>query len=58
MRYSKLLLKLSPLRSLQEDVFEEIFFGGLIGTVQIETVVPILLRMEDSELTQYLNCEN
>ena len=57
-RYSKLLLKLSPLRSLQEDVFEEIFFGGLIGNVQIETVVPILLQMEESELIQYLNCEN
>ena len=58
MRYSKLLLKLSPLRSLQEDVFEEIFFGGLIGNVQIETVVPILLNMEESELMQYLNREN
>lgn len=57
-RYSKLLLRLSPLRSLQEDVFEEIFFGGLIGNVQIETVIPILLKMGDNELQQYLKCEN
>jgi len=53
-RYSKILLRLSPLRSLHEDVFEEIFFGGLIGNVQVETVVPILLKMNDNELLQYL----
>ena len=57
-RYSKLLLRLSPLRSLQDDVFEEVFFGGLIGSVQIETVIPILLKMEHSELQQYLTSQN
>lgn len=44
-RFSKLLLRLSPLRSLQSDVIEEIFFSGLIGNVQIHTVIPDLLRM-------------
>ena len=33
-RFSKLLLRLSPLRSLQCDVIEEIFFTGLIGNIQ------------------------
>ena len=53
-RYSKLLLRLSPLRSLQQDVLEEIFFGGLIGNVQIDTVIPTLLNMEQGELNQLL----
>ena len=30
-RFSKLLLRLSPLRSVVPDVIEEIFFTGLIG---------------------------
>ena len=54
-RYSKLLLRLSPLRSLQQDVLEEIFFGGLIGNVQIDTVIPILLNMKQEELKQFLD---
>ena len=53
-RYSKLLLRLSPLRSLQQDVLEEIFFGGLIGNVQIDAVIPILLNMNQQELRQFL----
>merc|ERR1719445_922091 len=53
-RYSKLLLSLSPLRSLQQDVLEEIFFGGLIGNVQIDTVIPTLLNMNQAELNQLL----
>jgi len=53
-RYSKLLLRLSPLRSLQQEVLEEIFFGGLIGNVQIDTVIPILLNMQQEELRQFL----
>ena len=57
-RYSKILLRLSPLRSLQEDVFEELFFGGLIGNVQIETVIPILLKMSNSSLQEYLKDQN
>lgn len=44
-RFSKLLLRLSPLRSLQSDVIEEVFFSGLIGNVQINTVIPHLLNI-------------
>jgi Asp-tRNA(Asn)/Glu-tRNA(Gln) amidotransferase C subunit len=48
-RFSDLLLRLSPLRSLQPDVLEELFFAGLIGNVQINSVVPYILKMEASE---------
>jgi hypothetical protein len=40
---------LSPLRSIQPDVLEELFFAGLIGNVQIDSVVPYILKMESSE---------
>ncbi len=48
-RFTSLLLRLSPLRSLQPDVLEELFFAGLIGNVQIDSVVPYILKMESSE---------
>ena len=48
-RFSDLLLRLSPLRSLQPDILEELFFAGLIGNVQIDSVVPYILKMEASE---------
>eukprot|EP00096_Caligus_rogercresseyi_P009714 TRINITY_DN334_c0_g2_i1.p1 TRINITY_DN334_c0_g2~~TRINITY_DN334_c0_g2_i1.p1 ORF type:complete len:681 (-),score=179.54 TRINITY_DN334_c0_g2_i1:445-2487(-) len=48
-RFSNLLLRLSPLRSLQPDILEELFFAGLIGNVQIDSVVPYILKMEASE---------
>jgi len=50
-RFSKLLLRLSPLRSLQCDVIEEIFFTGLIGNIQIDTIIPHLLQMNIDEYT-------
>ena len=52
-RFSKLLIRLSSLRSIQPDVLEEIFFSGLIGNVQIETVIPFALTMDraDHKLT-------
>ena len=53
-RLSKLLLRLPPLRAVQPDVLEEIFFGGLVSNVQIETVLPCLLTMKAEELEQYL----
>ena len=45
-RFSDLLLRLSPLRSLQPDVLEELFFPGLIGKVNIDSVVPYILKMK------------
>lgn len=45
-RFSKLLLRLSPLRSIQAEILEELFFSGLIGNVQIESVIPYALNMD------------
>ena len=51
-RFSRLLLRLSPLRSIQPDILEELFFAGLIGNVQIDTVIPFILNMEPEEYKQ------
>jgi len=49
-RFPRLLLCLAPLRSLQPDLLEELFFSGLIGSVQIDSVIPYILNMQ---LTEY-----
>lgn len=51
LRLSKLLLKLNTLRSLDPDLIEELFFSNLIGTVQIENVIPHILKLGN-------NCSN
>ncbi|KAJ8986299.1 hypothetical protein NQ317_010011 [Molorchus minor] len=44
-RFPKLLLRLPPLRALEPNILEELFFTGLIGQVQIDSVIPYILRM-------------
>lgn len=44
-RFSKLLLRLPPLRAFEAQVIEELFFSAQLGPVQIESVVPYILRM-------------
>ena len=48
-RVAKLLLRLPPLQTLQASVMEELFFAGLIGNVQIDSIIPYILRMETAE---------
>ena len=48
-RFHRLLFHLPLLRSLQPDVIEELFFAALIGTVHIESVIPFILRMNETE---------
>ncbi|RWS08298.1 nuclear receptor subfamily 2 group C member 2-like protein [Dinothrombium tinctorium] len=48
-RFSKLLLRLIPLRSLLPSITEELFFSGLIGNVQIDSIIPYILKMDSSE---------
>lgn len=50
-RYSKLLLRLMPLRSLMPSITEELFFSSLVGNVQIESIIPYILKMDSSEFT-------
>jgi len=49
-RFSKLLLRLLPLRSILATITEELFFSGLIGNVQIDSIIPYILKMDSSEL--------
>lgn len=50
-RFPKLLLRLPALRSLQPSITEELFFSGLIGNVQIDSIIPYILKMDSSEYT-------
>uniref|UniRef100_A0A8C5PYM1 Nuclear receptor subfamily 2 group C member 1 n=1 Tax=Leptobrachium leishanense TaxID=445787 RepID=A0A8C5PYM1_9ANUR len=48
-RLSRLLLRLPALRLMSAAVTEELFFAGLIGNVQIDSIIPYILRMETSD---------
>uniref|UniRef100_H2ZB47 Nuclear receptor n=2 Tax=Ciona savignyi TaxID=51511 RepID=H2ZB47_CIOSA len=50
-RTSLLLLSLPSLRSLNSSITEEIFFAGLIGNVQIDSIIPYILKMETGEFS-------
>ena len=50
-RYSRLLLRLIPLRSLLPSLTEDLFFSGLIGNVQIDSIIPYILKMDANEFT-------
>ena len=53
-RFPRLLLLLSPLRSLHADTLEDLFFSGLIGNIQIDSVIPYILKMEPREYQNHL----
>ncbi|CAF1640892.1 unnamed protein product, partial [Adineta ricciae] len=44
-RLGRLLLKLPSLAELDTSIIEEIFFVGLIGSVQIHKIIPCILKM-------------
>ncbi|XP_037926130.1 nuclear hormone receptor HR78 isoform X1 [Hermetia illucens] len=44
-RCSKILLRLMQLRSLESSLIEELFFSNLIGHVQIEYMIPYILKL-------------
>ncbi|XP_033646802.1 orphan steroid hormone receptor 2-like isoform X2 [Asterias rubens] len=48
-RFGKLLLRLPALRLLNPGIMEELFFAGLIGNVQIDSIIPYILRMETTD---------
>ena len=53
-RFPRLLLLLSPLRSLHGDTLEDLFFSGLIGNIQIDSVIPYILKMEPKQYQNHL----
>lgn len=38
-------MRLPPLRALDPQVLEELFFGGLMGSVQVDSVIPYILQL-------------
>lgn len=48
-RLSKLLVRLPALRLISATVTEELFFAGLIGNVQIDSIIPYILKMETTD---------
>ena len=48
-RLASLLLRLPSLRIISPQVMEELFFAGLIGNVQIDSIIPYILRMEPTQ---------
>uniref|UniRef100_A0A8C2XRW7 Nuclear receptor subfamily 2, group C, member 1 n=1 Tax=Cyclopterus lumpus TaxID=8103 RepID=A0A8C2XRW7_CYCLU len=47
--YRSLLLRLPALRLISAAVTEELFFAGLIGNVQIDSIIPYILKMESTD---------
>ncbi|CAF3387205.1 unnamed protein product [Rotaria socialis] len=45
LRLGRLLLKLSSLAEIDTSIIEEIFFVGLIGSVQISKIIPCIFKM-------------
>lgn len=50
-RILKLLLKINILRALEPDLIEDLFFTNLIGSVQIGSVIPHILKLGGSSLS-------
>ncbi|XP_022527092.2 nuclear receptor subfamily 2 group C member 1 [Astyanax mexicanus] len=48
-RLSKLLLRLPALRLMSAAITEELFFAGLIGNVQIDSIIPYILKMDSTD---------
>ncbi|XP_064632538.1 orphan steroid hormone receptor 2-like isoform X2 [Lineus longissimus] len=53
-KFAKLLLRVPSLRSVNPSVMEEVFFAGLIGNIQIDSIIPYVLRMETAEYNTQL----
>ncbi|CAF5182733.1 unnamed protein product, partial [Rotaria magnacalcarata] len=45
LRLGRLLLKLPSLAEIDTSIVEEIFFVGLIGSVQISKIIPCIFKM-------------
>ncbi|TRY58403.1 hypothetical protein DNTS_018487 [Danionella cerebrum] len=48
-RLSRLLVHLPALRLISAALTEELFFAGLIGNVQIDSIIPYILKMESTD---------
>lgn len=53
-RVARLVLRLLPLKTFVANTMEELFFAGLIGNVQIDNIIPYILRMETAEYNLHM----
>lgn len=53
-RVARLLLRLVPLKTFIATTMEELFFAGLIGNVQIDNIIPYILKMETAEYNLHM----
>ncbi|XP_050314556.1 nuclear receptor subfamily 2 group C member 1 [Anthonomus grandis grandis] len=44
-RFARLLLRLPPLRAMEPTILEELFFVGLVGQIQVDSIIPYILTM-------------
>ncbi|CAH1121207.1 unnamed protein product [Ceutorhynchus assimilis] len=49
-RFARLLLRLPPLRALEPTLLEELFFAGLIGQIQVDNIIPYILKMDPNSV--------
>lgn len=57
-RLGKLLLRLPALRQLSPSIMEELFFTGLIGNVEIDSIIPYILRLDTADYNVLLKGNN
>lgn len=57
-RLSKVLLKFNALRALDPMLIEELFFTNLVGSIQIENVIPHILELSDNCSNEIIKCRN
>lgn len=53
-RVGRLLLRLPALRQLSTTIMEELFFSGLIGNVEIDSIIPYILRLDANDYSVLL----
>ncbi|XP_037933797.1 nuclear hormone receptor HR78 isoform X2 [Teleopsis dalmanni] len=44
-RFNELVMNLLPLRALETETIEELFFANLVGQVQIDSMIPLILTL-------------
>jgi hypothetical protein len=57
-RFPKLLLLLAMPRSLHPLAIEKLFFTGIVGSIQIQTVLPYILQMKEGLSSPNMKEEN
>lgn len=57
-RLGRLLLRLPALRQLSPSIMEELFFTGLIGNVEIDSIIPYILRLDTADYNVLLKGNN